>query len=251
MSRNMNHDLPDPHFRLQVVTKTPDPQQAIYIAMHQDYSEGFALEEFLADPISEKRCGEIAVKRLLNGERGHYGPLEHPQITFNVGGFPHSVMQQARTHRIGTSFDVQSLRYTGERFIRCAAGELGVEDVFYLRPVGAYANRQGRHFAYTSDMRLEDIDLCLAAAQRYAYCVEQGMAEEQARGTIPFDFRQNFVVSFSLRAALHFIDMRLKKDAQEEIRWMCALMQFHLCDWVPEIWAYYQEHRLGKARLAP
>ena len=36
----------------------------------------------------EQRAGEICVKRLLSGERGHYGPLEHAQIVLNVGWFP-------------------------------------------------------------------------------------------------------------------------------------------------------------------
>ena len=92
----------------------------------------------------EQRAGEICVKRLLSGERGHYGPMEHAQIVLNVGWFPHSVMQQARTHRVGVSFDVQSMRYTGERICRAADGALDLEDVFYLRPVGEYSDRQGR-----------------------------------------------------------------------------------------------------------
>ena len=49
----------------------------------------------------EQRAGEI-IKRLLAGERGHFGPLEHAQIVLNVGWFPHSVMQQARTHRVAS-----------------------------------------------------------------------------------------------------------------------------------------------------
>ena len=129
-------------FRVEVITKTPNPQQVIYAAMHQDYTDKFVYDERDKFP-SESQCGEIIVKRLLAGERGHYGPLEHPQIVFNCGYFPHSVMQQARTHRISVSFDVQSFRYTSEQFIKVAEGEKDVEDVFYLRPVDYYTNRQG------------------------------------------------------------------------------------------------------------
>jgi thymidylate synthase (FAD) len=77
------------------------------------------------------------------------------------------------------------------------------------------------------------------------------MAEEQARGMIPFDFRQHFVVSFTLRALLHFLDMRAKADAQEEIRQLCSLMWEPTAAWVPEIAAWYHRTRWGKARLAP
>ncbi|EAW33763.1 FAD-dependent thymidylate synthase [Lyngbya sp. PCC 8106] len=95
-------------FRVEVIAQTPNPQTVIYAAMHQDYSDQFIIDEQENWP-SESKCGEIIVKRLLAGERGHYGPLEHVQIVFNCGYFPHSVMQQARTHRVGISFDVQCL----------------------------------------------------------------------------------------------------------------------------------------------
>jgi hypothetical protein len=41
--------------------------------MHQDYSEGFVASDREQWP-DETRAGEICVKRLLAGERGHYGP---------------------------------------------------------------------------------------------------------------------------------------------------------------------------------
>ena len=115
-------------FRVDLISATPNPQQCVYAAMHQDYSEGFVAAD-RADWPDETRAGEICVKRLLAGERGHYGPMEHAQIVLNVGWFPHSVMQQARTHRVGVSFDVQSMRYTGERICRAADGALDLEEV--------------------------------------------------------------------------------------------------------------------------
>ncbi|MGL5508757.1 MAG: FAD-dependent thymidylate synthase, partial [Microcoleaceae cyanobacterium] len=95
-------------FRVEVIAQTPNPQQVIYAALHQDYNENFVFADKANWP-SEEKCGEIAVKRLLVGDRGHYGSLEHPSIVFNCGFFPHGVMQQARTHRVGISFDVQCL----------------------------------------------------------------------------------------------------------------------------------------------
>ena len=110
-------------FAVAVLSQMPNPQTVIYAAMHQDYSEGWVWDEHDRWP-DEAQCGEIVVKRLLAGERGHYGPLEHPQIVFNVGHFPHSVMQQARTHRVGTSFDVQCLAGDTEVTFVHASGEL-------------------------------------------------------------------------------------------------------------------------------
>jgi thymidylate synthase (FAD) len=230
----------DPRFRVDLIASTPNPQQCVYAGMHQDYSEGFVADDRVQWP-AEKQAGEICVKRLLAGERGHYGPLEHAQIVLNVGWFPHSVMQQARTHRVGVSFDVQSMRYTGDRICKAANGELDLEEVFYLRPVGSYSDRQGKKYTYTTDERAKDLALCRAA----------GFAEEHARGILPFDYRQHFVVSFSLRAFLHFLDLRAKLDAQQEIRELCDLMWPHLVAWAPQFAEWYEKSRLHKARLAP
>jgi thymidylate synthase (FAD) len=519
----------DPRFRVDLIAATPNPQQCIYAAMHQDYSEGYVVDDRANWP-EESRAGEICIKRLLAGERGHYGPLEHGQIVLNVGWFPHSVMQQARTHRVGVSFDVQclaanteitflnaggglkkiridalhdlwthgeratrqrqirgrhgeapgtyrrdcrqrlqkmklrvlnettnifetsqltdvicsglqpvyrltmedgrsldctanhrlltpqgwqtmgealslqvgrdggvqsfrrtaqvlangnvavgsgayrdsgwlrqrsdqqlhahhlvpvyadpslgcemenlvtlcqpchafihkhhqeadfaatfsprkpvterkpvtdwpekprpqgrrlmahpltvvnveflgtqmtydlevqgpwhnfvanglvvhnSMRYTGERIVRAANGHTDLEEVFYLRPVGNYSDRQGKKYFYSPEERAKDLELCLAAAKRYSDMMDAGFAEEHARGILPFDYRQHFVVSFSLRAFLHFLDLRAKLDAQDEIRHLCDLMWPHLQSWAPEIAAWYEKSRLHKARLAP
>lgn len=239
----------DPYFRVELIAATPSPQRLVYAAMHQDYAEGFVSDE---DMPSEEQSGVALVRRLLAGERGHYGPLEHPQITLNVGWFPHSVMQQARTHRVGVSFDVQSGRYTGQRIVDVTLGKRSVEEVFYLRPVGSYSNRQGKKYAYTAEQRRMDLIVCDLAARTYTNRLwADGFAEEHARGLIPFDIRQHFVVSFSLRAALHFMDLRAKLDAQDEIRQLCELMWPHIEGWVPEVAAWYAKTRMHKARLAP
>ena len=241
----------DPFFRVELIAATPNPQQCIYAAMHQDYSEDFVYDERDQWP-DETAAGELAVKRLLAGERGHYGPIEHSQIVLNVGWFPHSVMQQARTHRVGVSFDVQSMRYTGQRIFDVLDERRTVEEVFYLRPVGFYSDRNGKKYEYTKYERGIDLDRCYSAAARYSYLVNKlGYAEEHARGLLPFDYRQHFIVSFSMRAFMHFLDLRAKKDAQEEIRALCDLMLPHFRVWAPEICAWYEKTRLGKARLAP
>ena len=240
----------DPRFRVDLIAATPNPQQCVYAGMHQDYSERFVADDRWAWP-DEQLAGEFCIKRLLAGERGHYGPLEHAQIVLNVGWFPHSVMQQARTHRVGVSFDCQSFRYTSANILRAAADEIDLEDVFYLRPLGVYDNRQGKKYEYTKAQRIRDLDHCYDAAVLYAQHIEEGMAEEQARGILPFDYRQHFVVSFTLRAFLHFLDLRAKQDAQLEIRQLCELMFPHLEAWTPQFAEWYRATRYGKARLAP
>jgi len=77
------------------------------------------------------------------------------------------------------------------------------------------------------------------------------MSEEHARGMLPFDYRQHFVVTFNMRSLMHFLDLRAKKDAQLEIQQLCELMMPHFLEWSPAIARWYQFTRLGKGRLAP
>ena len=106
------------------------------------------------------------------------------------------------------------MRYTGKRVAAVAHGELDVEDVFYFRAVGNYADRFGKKYAYSRKMRDTDIQVAKQMSTVYGYKVQEGFAEEHARGMLPFDYRQNFVVSFNLRSAMHFLDLRSKLDAQ-------------------------------------
>ena len=232
-------------FRVDLIAATPHPQRCVYAAMHQDYSEGFVAGD--RENGRWRHAGEICIDDASEAA----ATPEHTQIVLNVGWFPHSVMQQARTHRVGVSFDVQSMRYTGERICRAADGALDLEEVFYLRPVGDYSDRQGKKYAYTQDQRQLDLQHCQAAAERYRDLLRAGFAEEHARGILPFDYRQHFVVSFSLRAFLHFMDLRAKLDAQLEIRQLCDLMWPHLLTWAPQFAEWYEKSRLHRARLAP
>ncbi|EKQ70776.1 thymidylate synthase (FAD) [Leptolyngbyaceae cyanobacterium JSC-12] len=237
-------------FTVEVIAQTPNPQQVIYAAMHQDYAENFVWDERDRFPTEEK-CGAVIVKNLLAGNRGHYGPLEHPQIVFNCGWFPHSTMQQIRTHRVGISFDVQSFRYTGSRIVDVVLGKRDVEEVFYLRPTGTYSDRQGKHYDYTPEQRQQDLEWCLAACHRYTERVQQGFSEEHARGLIPFDVRQHWVMSANVRSLMHLLDLRWKADAQLEAQKLCEAIWPHFQAWVPAIAEWYEGNRLKKARLAP
>lgn len=245
----------DKYFRVEVISKTPNPQQNIYAAMHQDYAEDFVFDQQYP---SEEQCGEIIVKNLLAGNRGHFGCLEHPQIVLNCGWFPHSTMQQIRTHRVGVSFDVQSFRYTGKRITDTVSDAIlgkniveAFDPIFYLRPVGEYTDRQGKKYYYTEGERLSDFEVIASLAQLYAQKIALGYSEEHARGLIPFDVRQHWVMSANVRSLMHLLDLRWKSDAQLECQQLCDLIWPHFENWVPAIARWYSKNRKQKARLAP
>ena len=226
----------------------PIPEQVIWQAGKGDYSE---VPIHQVEVPNNQKCGEWVVEQLLANERGHWGPLEHPQITFSCAGFVHNVIVQARTHRIGTTWDVQSQRYTGKRVVKVASGELDVEEVFYVRPVGFYTNRKGKKYEWTVEDRQDELQWIVEGCKRYAVKYDKGMCEEHIRDYLAQAIRQNFVVSFNLRSVLHFMDLRSKLDAQLEIQALCDSFAPELQKWTPSIWAYYEEKRLHRARLSP
>ena len=242
--------IKDPYFRVELLSAMSNPQQVTWAAMHQDYSEELVADERDRFP-NEERAGELIIKHLLAGGRSHFGPFEHPQIVLNLGSFPHSVMQQLRTHRVGISFDCQSLRYTGQRIVDVKWGWRKVDQVFYLRPVGYYTDRKGQKRFYSPEQREDDLAWCKAACDRYAQRIGEGVSEEHARGLIPFDVRQNFVMSCNARSLMHILDLRAKADAQIEIQTCCDLIFPHFRAWMPAVADWYKLNRWGKARLSP
>jgi len=238
----------DPLQKVEMIRCTPNPQQLVYMGGKNDYSE-LPIED--TNIPLEDRAGEWVVEQLLKNNRGHWGPLEHPAISFSCSGFVHNVIVQARTHRVGISFDVQSQRYTCKRVLKVASGELQAHEVFYVRPPGFYTNRKGKKYTWTEDDYYGQLGLCQAASERYAEQFANGVSEEHARDYLPQNIRQNFVVTFSLRSLLHFLDLRAKFDAQLEIQALCEAMIEPTKAWTPEIFSFYEEKRLHKARLSP
>ena len=242
----------DKYFEIKTLRATQNPQQLVWLAAHQDYCEDpVSSEKELAKVPDEATAGEKIIQMLLAGGRGHFGCFEHPQITLNASYFPHSVMQQLRTHRISVSFDVQSGRYTGQRIIDVATGKRDVEEVFYVRPVKNYRDRKGKRYHYSDQQRTEDLGWCLDLAELYQRRINQGVSEEHARGLIPFDVRQHFVVSFNARSLMHILDLRWKADAQPECQQFSTLLFVEFEKWMPAIARWYEGNRGRKARLSP
>lgn len=239
----------DQNMKVVMLRQTQLPQTLVWQGGKNDYSEEPIHTIF---PPNERECGKWVIEQLLANDRGHWGPLEHPAITFDCVGFVHNVIVQARTHRVGVSFDVQSQRYTGRRVLKVAKGELTPQEVYYVRPEGLYLDRKGHKYEWKQEDYERQLKFCLAASERYAEVFNtRGMAEEHLRDYLPQNIRQNFVVTFSLRAALHFLDLRAKMDAQLEIQALCHAISPIMKEWVPEIFSYYEEKRLYRAKLSP
>ena len=223
--------------------------QPCHAFIHRHHQEA----EFAAAFVPRPAIGDWREKPRPQGRRLMAHPLTVVNVEFLGTQMTYDLEVQEPWHNFVANGLVvhNSMRYTGDRIRKAANGELDLEEVFYLRPVGPYSDRQGKKYLYDADQRAIDLELCRAAAERYRDLLDAGYAEEHARGILPFDYRQHFVVSFTLRAFLHFLDLRAKLDAQQEIRELCDLMWPHLQQWVPDFADWYEKSRLHRARLAP
>lgn len=198
-------------------------------------------------------CATVSTGALLvrrNGKPVVSGNcLEHPSLTLALRA-DHNTIVQLRTHRI-SSWDVQSMRYSGKRIEQVARRELPVEDVFYVRPPGTYWDRQGDKYEWNDSDAEEALAIAFSSAIDYTRLRERGVSEEQARSVLVTSYYQNAVATFSLRGWLHLLDVRLKADAQLEARQLMELIAAEVQRWAPEVYSWWASHRKGKAILAP
>jgi len=237
--------------RFQVVidkdASSPNPQVAIWKGQHRCVAEKFLPDDKTPTPES---CGEAVIKHQLAGDRGHYSVLRSAFVKFHCLGFPHSVVSQITRHQ-DSAFLVQSMRYTGQRIVDCAEGDIPIEDVFYFRPVGSYFDRKGKKYEYTEERREKQKRSRLLAAKEYANEMSLGYSEEHSRDDLPYGFRQDFDLSGDLQAIWHLLDQRTKADSQIEVRTLAWMILDCLKEFTPELTQWYLENRAGKARLAP
>ena len=244
--------------RVVVLAATPDPEKLVWQAAHQDVTPNLSADDSV--PASH---GEAIVKRLL--QRGHFGPFEHPHITFNIGGISRACMAQLTRHRVGISFDVQSLRYTTVDLdleaVRAPEGLKFVDEHLvlppYLRddpekPVKVVERGRSPRRIQEPKTALERIRMAYATALRdYFQLISMGVPAEDARMVLPIGLRINLVMTVNARSLMHILDMRLPPNAQWEIRELCGALLDLAELWMPHTFEWYRENRAGKHMLAP
>jgi thymidylate synthase (FAD) len=126
-----------------------------------------------------------------------------------------------------------------------------IEKTFWVRPVGTYTDRQGKHYDVTEEDRRIQISYIFDNCQLYHQLVNKGYSEEHAASFLPMTIRQHFVFSVNVRSLLHLLDVRLPKDAQLEIRCFMEMLYIEFEKLLPLIAQWYKENRYGKKKLAP
>lgn len=196
-------------------------------------------------------------ERLLN--HGHFGPFEHPQLTFAMNGISRSCMAQLTRHR-HASFDVQSMRYVSfdvddEESVQESV--IDIPEMETAQPAGRNAEIDDTYETLSdSDLLDERIDLysdaVTGAFETYSLLLSAGVAPENARMVLPIGTKVNVVCSVNLRVLLHIADLRAAGDAQWEIRELTGELLDVAADCAPATMHIYRNELQGrKNRLAP
>jgi flavin-dependent thymidylate synthase len=258
LSKEIASNKIDPYFRVEIDfnVSSADPAKGIWSAQHCCVAEGFALD----DPIPAKPAEAIIRHELT---RKHWSVLNYGYIGIHIGGFSHDITMQWVRHQ-DSHFDVeeptaqypgvfplcQSMRYTGDRMMLAAKGEIPIEKVFYYQPVGTYKTRTGTYEITEAD-RYKYYELARETACQYTRLVEDGKPEDVARRSLASGYRQNFTLAGNLRAVLHALDQRTLADSQYEAQVLAWMVIEKIKEWQPEFMEFYIKERAGKNLLAP
>ena len=143
----------------------------------------------------------------------HGTPFEHNFLKFEIKA-PIFVFREWHRHRVGWSYNEQSMRYL--------EGGVDVPIEFYLP--GKFrrqskSNRQASAESFSNCNLTADMLMAYGAATSvYRKMIEAGVAREIARVVLPVGMYSCMIASCNLRSLLHFLKLRLGSNAQWEIR---------------------------------
>lgn len=222
----------------QELMETVDTNRSDRVAVLEEYGgaeiyedESIPIDKMTEDMKTRARTRSFIRKQL---SRGHYGPWEHPQITFAIEGVSRVTMAQITRHRHMT-FDVQSQRYVNFDNSEAVVPKSLKEEVL-AREVGVtdVENQERLRELYKSNAE-NAIDL-------YKDMVDNGVPKEDARFILPIGTPVNITFSGNSRSFMHLLDMRKKANAQWEIRDLSEEIIDKLKDWMPYTYSYYDEN---------
>lgn len=117
-------------------------------------------------------------------------------------------------------------------------------------------NNQGRGEVLSAEQSAEVLALlkrdAATAYQTYERLLDDdiGLARELARMNLPVNLYTQWYWKTDLHNLLHFLRLRADSHAQYEIRVYADAIGEIVKDWVPAVWAAYQDYRVGSAFLS-
>lgn len=168
-------------------------------------------------------------------EHKHTSPLEHNMIKFRVK-CPIYVARQWMRHRIGVSYNEISYRY------------VKAKDEFHIPSFWREQDDKNKQSSFETD-KFDNIEL----TSRFKHVIEQcvmlyenmisiGVCREQARTILPISLYTEFVFTCNLNSLFHFLSLRLKQNAQYEIRCYAKCMLDMIKDYFPITIEEWKKH---------
>ena len=152
-------------------------------------------------------------------ENRHTSPFEHNQLSFRVKA-PIFVVRQWMRHRMN-SYNEISYRYVKAPLEFYIPHHWRHQDTL---------NRQGSVGQFDDIKLFEQYKEALQiSVQVYENLLSSGVAREIARGILPLCTYTEFIFTCNLHSLMHFLDLRLKDNAQYEIR-VYALEMLNLAE---------------------
>lgn len=141
----------------------------------------------------------------------HTSPFRHGFFTFHIKA-PIFVLRQWGKHQVGCSWNEISLRYIKHN--------MGFWSPSSWRGKPADSVKQGSGATIDNQDKAQEVycEALATAEQAYNKLIDLGVCNEQARAILPMSLMTEFWWTASLQAVLRFLDLRLAKDAQSEIR---------------------------------
>jgi thymidylate synthase (FAD) len=176
--------------------------------------------------------------------RGHYGPWEHPQITFTVKNVSRSLMAQITRHRHLT-FDVQSQRYVDFSDTEAITPESLLNTDHFSREDGMLDITEEEQ----TELREKYETITTEQFEYYEKLVDAGIPKEDARFVLPIGTPVNMTFSGNARTMMHVLNLRQKATSQWEIRELSNMVAEHLESWMPYTAHWWKEN--GPVKNSP
>ena len=231
MRSEILHPLQDNIGLVQLVGRSDDPTLSVVNAARVSYN-------------NEKEKPDERDAKLVNflWTHDHTSPFRHAFYTLKIKA-PLFVMRQWWKHQIGcrwtgfvlpdgTDVNIDVVAIQADIDNGCSWNEVSgryvqLEEEFYIptefRGNAAHGNKQQSYELDWDEeehdlMHDEFVDVCADAYIRYRDMLDRGVAREQARMLLPQNIYTSTVWTCSVQSLLHFLNLRLKSDAQYEIR---------------------------------
>ena len=203
--------------KVTLISHTPNPQWLIETCARISYDSK-------NEPFDQKVNSEFIRKLVRNG---HESPLEHASATFLIEGVSRACSHQIVRHRLA-SFSQRSDRYTrfstqdighAPSMVMPVAFHDTIKDMAELRDDTKNDPSLFRKFR-------DAFDSCVRA---YEDMLDAGVPKEDARLILPQGISTSLYMTANFREWRHFLQLRLDKHAQWEIRAVAREILRHLC----------------------